>query len=65
TSSTKLDNITIHSNKASYIVVYFTRNENPEQRLVKQHENLAQIHAKELAQSKNYKLSKKQKSFVQ
>ncbi|CAG8792439.1 45735_t:CDS:2, partial [Gigaspora margarita] len=69
--------VTIYPNKASHIVAYFSKNENPEQRLVKQCEKwwkenrknisntLAQIHARELAQSKKHKSIKKQKSFIQ
>ncbi|CAG8591405.1 21300_t:CDS:2, partial [Gigaspora rosea] len=69
--------MTIHPNKASHIVAYFSKNENPNLRLVKQREKrwkenhrnisnaLAQIHAKELTQSKKYKSIKKPKSFIQ
>ncbi|RIB05663.1 hypothetical protein C2G38_2219046 [Gigaspora rosea] len=53
--------MTIHPNKASHIVAYFSNNENPEQRLVKQ----PQIHTKELAQTNKHKSIKKQKFFIQ
>jgi hypothetical protein len=61
----------IQPNKASHIVAYFTKNENPEQRFITQREKrwkdnrkniaitLAQLHAQELAKSKKEKKSNK------
>ncbi|CAG8853002.1 34734_t:CDS:2, partial [Gigaspora margarita] len=51
--------MTIYPNKANHIVAYFSKNENPKQRLVKQ----SQIHARELVQLKKHKSIKKQKSL--
>ncbi|CAG8853514.1 20799_t:CDS:2, partial [Gigaspora margarita] len=72
-----INSTTIHPNKASHIVAYFSNNKNPEQRSVKQREKrwkkacknmsntLAQIHTKELVQTNKYKSIKKQNSFIQ
>ncbi|CAG8803432.1 16704_t:CDS:2, partial [Dentiscutata erythropus] len=55
--STKFNTtMTIHPNKASHSVAYFSKDENSEQ---------TQIHTKELVQTNKYKLVKKQKSFIQ
>ena len=73
--STRPDTLTtIQPNKASHFVVYFTKNENPEQRFITQREKrwkenrrnilttLAQIHSEEFnIQSRKKKYTTKQK----
>ncbi|CAB4415221.1 unnamed protein product [Rhizophagus irregularis] len=68
--------LSIQPNKASHFVTYFTKNENPEQRFVTQHEKkwkdnrknlaltLARLHADELEKSKQKKVSKKKKTHI-